>query len=177
MSDLAQDIDYCRAHFRDNNYAQYIVSLLMPLRFRPALWAMGAVTVTIDQIPHQVSEPTLGYIRLSWWRDQINAIGKGPVPKGQPILAVLEQKVGANISNLLVEYINAQEVYFENGTRADLVSAYPAYEAVLGKEYPRFVFLQNYLTFLYEKYAPTRWKGYPPFLVVRLWWASTTYKG
>lgn len=51
----------------------YLSLLLAPVSARPALQALFALEAELVQVPARVSQPTLGQIRITWWRDQLAA--------------------------------------------------------------------------------------------------------
>lgn len=62
-----------RLHDRD----RFLAGILMPMPVRPDLWALFAFNHEIAKIRETVSQPTLGLIRLQWWRDALDKIYNG----------------------------------------------------------------------------------------------------
>ena len=60
---------------------------------RARLIALYAVNHEIARVPESVTDPTLGAIRLQWWRDQIEAMFLGRAPERHPAAAALEEAV------------------------------------------------------------------------------------
>ncbi len=90
---LEEAYSHCLESIRRVDRARYLLCLLAPMRYRPALWAIHAFNVAISRIPETVSEPILGQIRLQWWRDAIASIyvnGTSPV---HPILDALKDVI------------------------------------------------------------------------------------
>ncbi len=75
----------------------YTTALLAPRPARLALVALAAYDAALERIPFRVSEPTLGEIRLQWWRDQFAACrtgDSGSVPvNAPPALQILADEV------------------------------------------------------------------------------------
>jgi phytoene synthase len=69
-----------RAYERD----RYLAALLAPRTFRADLIAVAAFGGEIARIPSHVTEPTMGEVRLQWWRDALAAAAKGAAT-GHPI--------------------------------------------------------------------------------------------
>jgi phytoene synthase len=55
---------------------RYLSTLFASSNLRPALFALYAFDHEIARIRHIVREPMAGLIRLQWWRDALDAIGK-----------------------------------------------------------------------------------------------------
>jgi len=72
--------DAARAHAPD----RYLAALLAPRDFRDDLVALAAVIGELERIPRVVTEPGLGEIRLQWWRDWLDDLGKG-TRTGNPV--------------------------------------------------------------------------------------------
>lgn len=72
---------------------RYIAATLSPRSARPALAAIAAFAAEISRIPATVSEPTLGDIRLQWWRDTLLASRSSPdsTRTGHPVADALIQ--------------------------------------------------------------------------------------
>ncbi len=73
---------------------RYLASLYAPDDKRPQLWALYAFAAEISRIPHLVSEPQIGEIRLQWWVDTLDAIGRGEAvdhPVAQALGAVVHE--------------------------------------------------------------------------------------
>jgi phytoene synthase len=68
------DIAYLSALVRTNDRPRYYATLFAPAALRPDLFALYGFAAEIARIPDQVIEPTLGQIRLQWWRDGLHAV-------------------------------------------------------------------------------------------------------
>ena len=62
---------------RAHDFDRYLASLFAPRAARNALLALYAFNADVARIPQSVSEPMLGEIRLQWWRDALDTLGKG----------------------------------------------------------------------------------------------------
>lgn len=62
-------IDVARSH----QYDRYLAATLAPREARADLIVLAAFAGEMARIPWTVSEPTIGAIRLQWWRDAISA--------------------------------------------------------------------------------------------------------
>ena len=70
--------DIVRAGDRD----RYLADLFAPAAPRQHLFALHAFNVEVARIRDEVSDPTLGEIRLQWWRDAV-ASGDRRRPSGR----------------------------------------------------------------------------------------------
>lgn len=81
-----------RRHDRD----RYLLALFAPAAYRPALQAIYAFNYEIARVRESVSEPTLGQIRLQWWREGLDAaFGDGAVRRHEvltPLADAIRQR-------------------------------------------------------------------------------------
>ena len=68
---------------------RYISALFAPPPLRADLLALYAFAAEIARIPDLVSDATLGEIRLQFWRDGVEALGRGSGKGGPPVLQAL----------------------------------------------------------------------------------------
>jgi phytoene synthase len=73
-----------RAQERD----RYLSALLAPRVVRDDLIALAAFAGEIARIPAVVHEPMAGEVRLQWWRDALEAVGRGE-KSGHPVADAL----------------------------------------------------------------------------------------
>lgn len=66
---------------------RWLASRFAPARVRARLMAIYAVYYEIARVAETVSEPGLGHIRLTWWREALAEIGAGGAPQSHPALA------------------------------------------------------------------------------------------
>jgi 15-cis-phytoene synthase len=59
---------------------------------RGALHALWALDEALGQVVRSTTEPMIGQMRLTWWYERLNAIGKGQ-PPAEPVLAVLVREL------------------------------------------------------------------------------------
>ena len=65
------DIAYLTALVRDGDRPRYYATLFAPAALRADLFALYGFAAEIARVPDQVSDPTLGEIRLRWWQDSL----------------------------------------------------------------------------------------------------------
>lgn len=69
-----QKISYCGAQVRDHDPDRFLLSMVMPVDKREALWALFAFNHEIAKTRELVTETQLGLIRLQWWREALEGI-------------------------------------------------------------------------------------------------------
>lgn len=74
---------------RAQDYDRFLCIQLAPAAQRPALYTVTALHVELARIAELVSEPLLGHIRLAWWREALEEIMAGKVPRSHPVVEAL----------------------------------------------------------------------------------------
>jgi len=79
MRGLAQrnDRDYCREQVMRHDRDRFRTVLFAPALARDDLCVLYAFNLEVARIRESVSEPTLGAIRLQWWRDTLDGAFRG----------------------------------------------------------------------------------------------------
>lgn len=80
--------DYCLTFLKTNDYERFLITLFMPRKTRPMLWALYALNYEVAKTPQVVSDPTIGMIRLQWWREAIERLFNGKVDAHEVIRAL-----------------------------------------------------------------------------------------
>lgn len=80
--------EHCARIVRDGDRDRYLADLFAPAAVRPHLFALHAFDIEIAGIRDKVSEPTLGEVRLQWWRDALDGDGGG-----SPVATALRQTI------------------------------------------------------------------------------------
>lgn len=89
---------------------RYLSTLFASSSLRPALFALYAFDHEIAKIRRVVREPMAGLIRLQWWRDALDAIGKGEVLAHPVVEGLSEACLGHDLDRqLLLTAIDARE--------------------------------------------------------------------
>jgi phytoene synthase len=79
------------ALLRRHDYDRYLLALFAPAARREAVQALYAFNYEIARIRETVREPTLGQIRLQWWRDGLAAaFTDGPVRRHEVLTPLAE---------------------------------------------------------------------------------------
>lgn len=99
---------------------RYIAATLAPRADQAGLIAVAAFAADISRIPALVSEPTLGQIRLQWWRDAIEGGLKG-VWSGHPVADALIDALAGDrtATDWALEMIEAREFDLSGGVFSD----------------------------------------------------------
>ncbi|MBL4790107.1 MAG: squalene/phytoene synthase family protein [Kordiimonadaceae bacterium] len=117
MIKQTHNADYCRNLVRGDDKERYLASLYAPSKARRGLWALFAFNQELAKIRENVSDLTLGSIRLQWWGEVLSELESGTVRK-QPVIAELEviTKI-PQVLGLLRKMVEAREIdMFEKGT-------------------------------------------------------------
>lgn len=121
MSDAeARDSAYLAGLVKELDRPRYYATLFAPEHLRPDLLALFAFAAEIERIPDLVRDPTLGEIRLQFWRDRLEAIGGAEADGSAPVLSALVGVIARHalpVAPLLV---------LVDARRADLYSDPPA---------------------------------------------------
>jgi phytoene synthase len=78
----------CAAIVRARDRDRYLADLFVPEAARGHLFALHAFNAEVAAIAGRVSEPTLGEIRLSWWREALAGGGSG-----HPVATALSETI------------------------------------------------------------------------------------
>lgn len=88
------DADACRAIVQAGDKDWFLAALFAPETVRPHLHALQAFAVELARIPHIVTEPQIGEIRLQWWADTLDAMPDGD--GGHPVARGLQDVIKAH---------------------------------------------------------------------------------
>jgi NADH dehydrogenase [ubiquinone] 1 alpha subcomplex assembly factor 6 len=93
---LATDLTGLAAQLRRLDHDRHLLALFVPADKRDAVRAIYAFNAEIAGVPDRVSEPTLGRIRLQWWREAIAEIFAGGRPRHHELLTPLAAAIAAH---------------------------------------------------------------------------------
>lgn len=85
-------VDACLDIVRSGDKDMFLSLLFAPEAAQQHLFALHAFAIEIERIPHLVSEPQIGEIRLQWWADTVTAIAAGIV-QDHPIAKALAEAI------------------------------------------------------------------------------------
>src|SRR3546814_77328 len=82
----------CGQIVRRYDYDRYLTCLFAKPPEREAMFAVFAFNLEVAKAREMVTEPTLGQIRLQWWRESVEEIYRG-VPRWHEVVGPLAQAV------------------------------------------------------------------------------------
>ncbi|KAI1828204.1 squalene/phytoene synthase [Xylaria intraflava] len=127
---LVTDVDvdkarrYCEAQLRQSDYDSHLVRNFIPGWRRDAYDALRTLNLELVRLPELVSNPTIGQLRMQFWRDAINNTFAGRPPK-EPIMILLhgflarlaETSSKSSVSSMkfwLLRVVNTREKHMDN---------------------------------------------------------------
>ena len=84
---------------------RFLATMAAPRAMRPAMFAIYAFNVEVSRAPWLTREPMIAEMRMQWWRDALEEIGKGGQVRRHEVAAPLAQVLdheGAAILDQLV---------------------------------------------------------------------------
>jgi NADH dehydrogenase [ubiquinone] 1 alpha subcomplex assembly factor 6 len=85
---MNDSIKFCLDMVRMQDRARYLTTLHAPSVNRSALWALHAFNLELARIRDSVSEPMIGEIRISWWREAVDGIYAN-APRQHPVVEAM----------------------------------------------------------------------------------------
>lgn len=86
---MSENLTYTGTLVRQYDPDRFFTTLLQPARIRPALWTLLAFHYEVAKTREVVSDPTLGYMRLQWWREALEKLYAGNPSPAHEVLAPL----------------------------------------------------------------------------------------
>ncbi|MDB2584898.1 squalene/phytoene synthase family protein [Alphaproteobacteria bacterium] len=126
---MSFDAPTLRAELRGFDGDLYLTHLFAPAATRDHLLAIYHAYADMARIPHTVSEPMIGAIRLQWWRDLLSGLGEqqaGDSPIGSALLAC---KVD---NDAFLAMINGREAELQLENQLDLMACSPIAQSLGG---------------------------------------------
>ncbi|KAI8966708.1 Squalene/phytoene synthase [Daldinia sp. FL1419] len=121
---------YCVAQLRQSDYDSYLIRNILPRQRQDAYDALRAFNLELVKLPELVSNPTIGLMRMQFWRDAVNNTFAGKPPK-EPIMILLHKVISdltetggtpSSIKFWLLRLINTREQYMDNRPFTNLAS-------------------------------------------------------
>lgn len=109
----------CAAHLRTLDLQAYLGCLFSDPRDQPPLFALHSLHAELGRIRESVSEPMLGEIRLTWWREALEEAVNGQV-REHPVVAALAPHIDNEriaVHDLLGMIDARQQDLYEDGPR------------------------------------------------------------
>ncbi len=91
--DIAAAYAHCERIVRAHDRDRFLSTLFAPADARRDLCALYAFNLEVARVREVVREPMPGELRLQWWRDLIEGLGRGEV-SGHPVAAALLDMLG-----------------------------------------------------------------------------------
>ncbi|KAI9795696.1 MAG: hypothetical protein M1833_006865 [Piccolia ochrophora] len=120
---------YCSGLLQKYDAPSYTLQTFIPPASRDAYLSLRAFNVSISSIADTVRNPTVGAMRLQFWRDAVNSTFRGTPPK-EPVAILLSRALddlsargGKMSKGWLLRIISAREQYLNN-------PPYPTLEAL-----------------------------------------------
>ncbi|KAI0594830.1 squalene/phytoene synthase [Biscogniauxia sp. FL1348] len=124
-ADVDKARQYCVAQLsRQSDYDSYLIRNFIPSSRRDAYDAFRAFNLELVRLPELVSNPTIGHLRMQFWRDAVNNTFAAKPPK-EPIMILLHNVLSqlvetsphtspASIKFWLLRIINTRQKYMDN---------------------------------------------------------------
>ncbi|MFN3827914.1 MAG: squalene/phytoene synthase family protein [Micavibrio sp.] len=90
---MTYQLPYTGAFAQQNDPDRFFLTLMEASAYREALWTIIAFYHEIAKTREIVSDPSLGYMRLQWWRESLEKIYAGHVTQGHEILVPLAEVI------------------------------------------------------------------------------------
>ena len=134
---MSDHLAECLALVRRHDHDRFLSTLFAPDEVRGALLALYAFNVEVTRIRDVVSEPSLGLIRLQWWRDTVEGLYAGGSGAGHPVAEALDGAImaGGLPKQALLDLITAHEFDLYQDRMPDVT----ALEAYLGETSSRLI--------------------------------------
>ncbi|MDE2228353.1 MAG: squalene/phytoene synthase family protein [Alphaproteobacteria bacterium] len=81
---------------RQHDNARFVTAVFAPEHRREDLFALYAFNYELAKVRENVREPTMGRIRLQWWRDTIAEIAAGQSPRQHEVAEPLARTIRAH---------------------------------------------------------------------------------
>ncbi|KAG9246505.1 Squalene/phytoene synthase [Calycina marina] len=123
-ADVGAARSYCSSLLQKFDSPSYTLQTFIPHSARDAYLSIRALNIELARIPDLVSSPTVGSLRMQFWRDNINRTFADTPPQ-EPVAILLyhalnslrSQNPGisaAVVKGWLLKIINARETYMDN---------------------------------------------------------------
>ncbi|KAK7936705.1 squalene/phytoene synthase [Apiospora aurea] len=114
---------YCVDQLRKSDYDSYLIRNFVPKFRQDAYDALRAFNLELVRLPELVSNPTIGQMRMQFWRDAVNNTFAGKPPK-EPIMILLHKVLQelaefpdsspTSIKFWMLRLISTREKYMDN---------------------------------------------------------------
>lgn len=121
--------DHCEEQVRAGDKDRFLATLFAPQKHRRALYALYAFNIEIKHVRDRAHQPMPGEIRLQWWRDALNGLGRGDVASHPVAMAFRETVVRYQLPPAaILDMIDAHtfDLYDEPMSSREELEAYAA---------------------------------------------------
>ena len=130
---MTTGLSYCAAAARSADLDRFYAALFAPSDKREALFGLLAFNAEIARTRETVSEPHIGLIRLTWWREALDEIDAGGPTRAHPVVEALAEshRQGGLWREPLIGLLEAREADLEDQPFSD-ENALVSYAAATG---------------------------------------------
>ncbi|TPX13053.1 uncharacterized protein E0L32_006479 [Thyridium curvatum] len=132
-ADVESARKYCVNQLRHGDYDSYLLRQFVPRSSQDCYNALRTLNLELARLPETVSNPTIGRLRMQFWRDSVSAVFAGSPPR-EPICILLHEALrklavrpggrgsSKSIKFWLTRFINTREQYMDNRPFASLAA-------------------------------------------------------
>lgn len=112
---MRNDSSFLASEVKSNDYYRFICCLFAPEVMRERLFSLYVFNYEISKVKDIISEPMVGHIRISWWREAIEEIYVGKPARQHEILKSLQQAINETAlpKEMLVGIMDANQNQIE----------------------------------------------------------------
>ncbi|KAK7056769.1 hypothetical protein VNI00_002486 [Paramarasmius palmivorus] len=96
-SGQANPAQYCRELVQKHDYESFLISHFFPKELQGGYFALKAFSVELAMVQDNVSNSTLGAMRMQFWRDAVKAISEDKPPRHPIAMALYDTSQVANL--------------------------------------------------------------------------------
>ena len=113
----APSLSACGAIARRHDPDRFLCALFAPAAAREALFTLIALNHELARAREVATEPMIGLIRLTWWREAAEQASDGAVPRRHEVAGPLMEAVAAGriLAEDVAAMCDAREAEFEDG--------------------------------------------------------------
>ncbi|KAF9064887.1 isoprenoid synthase domain-containing protein [Rhodocollybia butyracea] len=89
--------EYCRDFVQKHDYEAYLIAQFWPRELRGGYFALKAFSTELAMIQDNISNATIGKMRMQFWKDAVKAIGTGNPPRHPIAQALYQASLQANL--------------------------------------------------------------------------------
>ena len=105
---FSDDLNACAAIVEKSDPDRFVVAMAAPVAARRVLFPLFAFNCEVARAPWVTQEPLIAEMRLQWWRDALEEIGKGGSVRRHEVVTPLSEVLDAEGAVLLDQVIEAR---------------------------------------------------------------------